>query len=103
MSTWKIRSVAPAADWWAAYLESDGSQRFTPLAVFASISSIDEEALGDPVEIHEVVGMDGSDLFSVSHAAEANNFRGYFHASEFEVIGESLKSNAQSRFKAGGS
>jgi len=99
----RINSVCPAAGWWAGFEDHDGTRHFHRLAVFASVTySVDPKENEGSTEVDEVVGMDALDLANFGNSLEANNFRGYYHDSDFLYLGTELSDAADQRFKKGG-
>lgn len=94
MATFAAHSIAAGAGWWMAYREGD-SLRFYPVLCFALIDDPD-----DPDE-RMIIGQSPEIALEGVEYHLANNFCGYFHETEFVVVGERLKKAAEDRAFAG--
>ena len=89
----KIQSLAPAIGWWAGYGD-EKQQNFHRVVAFALCEFEGEQTIEavDAVDFHEGSGV----------ASDSSNFRGIYHETDFEVVGETLNSGSFVRFLRGG-
>jgi hypothetical protein len=89
----KILSISAANGWWAGYGD-EKQQNFNRVVCFALCEDSDGQSI-------EAVDTSDFEQFGTTVASDSDGFRGLFHESEFEVIGEKLQSGHFASFLRG--